>query len=78
MMELPEELRAAVERRLMEQGFRNYRSLAGWIRDQGHEISVSCVKRYGVRLARDLESTRLAMAQVRAIAGAVPGGAGAM
>jgi hypothetical protein len=36
-MGLPEELRKKVERHLIEQGFRNYRGLAEWIRQQGDQ-----------------------------------------
>jgi hypothetical protein len=57
-MRLPEKLRKVVERRLIEQEFRNYEGVAQWIRRQGHEISVNSLQRYGMSLARDLEATR--------------------
>jgi hypothetical protein len=73
-MGLPEELRKTVERHLIEQGFHNYKGLAEWIRQQGHEISVNSLRRYGMSLARDRETTT---AQQRARAKALPGGYGA-
>ena len=76
-MKLPEELREMVERRLIEQGFRNYKGLAQWIRQQGHEISVNSLQRYGRSLAQDLETTRIATAGPRVRAEALPSGSGA-
>jgi len=76
-MKLPEGLRKTVERRLLEQGFRNYKGLAQWIRQQGHEISVNSLHRYGMSLARDLDTTRLATARQRVRAEALPSGSGA-
>jgi Protein of unknown function (DUF3486) len=57
-MRLPEELRKRVERRLAKQGFRDYMGLAQWLQRQGHEISASSLRRYGMSLARDLGATR--------------------
>ena len=76
-MGLPEELRNTLQRRLIEQGFHDYGTLAQWLRQQGHEISTNSLQRFGLRLARDLETTRLVAPQARAIAEALPGGAGA-
>jgi hypothetical protein len=78
VMALPEKLRKTLERRMIEQGFYNYRVLAELARQQGYEISVKSLQRYGMRLARDLDALRLARAQARAIAETLPGGAGAM
>jgi Protein of unknown function (DUF3486) len=77
VMRLPEKLRKTVDRRLIEQQFRNYKGLVQWIRRQGHEISVNSLRRYGMSLARDLEETPLVTAQQRARAEALPGGSGA-
>jgi hypothetical protein len=76
-MRLPEKLRKTVERRLTEQGFRDYEDLAQWIQRQGHKISVNSLQRYGMSLARDPKTTRLAAAQQRVIAEALPGGSSA-
>jgi hypothetical protein len=77
VMGLPEELRNTLQRRLIEQGFHDYRTLAQWLRQQGHEISTSSLQRFGIRLARDLETTRLVAPPAHAMAKALPGGAGA-
>jgi Protein of unknown function (DUF3486) len=76
-MGLPQELRNVVERRLIEQGFADYRGLADWIRQQGHEISANSLRRFGAHLAREQDTTRSATGQQRARAEALPVGAGA-
>ncbi len=58
VMKLPEELRKQVERRLTKHGFRDYNGLAQWLQRQGHEISVSSLRRYGMSLVRDVGATR--------------------
>jgi len=73
-MELPEELRKTLERRIIQQDFHHYKQLAEWARQQGYEISVKSLQRYGMRLARDLETVQLAIAQARVIAETLPGG----
>jgi phytoene dehydrogenase-like protein len=75
---LPQGLRSAVDRRLIERGFRDYKGLAEWVRQQGHEISKDSLQRYGMRMAHELATTRLAIVQARVIADALPGGAGAL
>lgn len=59
---LPEELRKVVERRLTEPEFHDYKGLAEWIRQRGHEISPSSLRRFGVQLAHP----QLATTQERA------------
>jgi hypothetical protein len=75
LMDLPKEPRDAVDSQLIEQGFSHYKQLAAWIRQNGHNISLSSLKRYGLRLQRDLETTQLAVLQARVVAEALPGGA---
>lgn len=72
--ELPEKLRKKLEQRLIRQGFRDYKGLAEWIRKQGHEIPVNSLRRYGMSLARDLKTTRLATPRRRAGAQPLPDG----
>jgi hypothetical protein len=74
LMDLPKELRDAVDSQLIEQSFSNYKELATWIRQHGHNISLSSLKRYGLRLQRDLETTQRAVLQARVVAEALPGG----
>src|SRR5690348_3676054 len=56
MIRLPERLRKSVARRVIKQGFRNYKPLAQWVRRQGHDISVDSLRRFGVRLATELKT----------------------
>jgi hypothetical protein len=53
---LPEELRNVIEHRLVESGFHDYKALAEWIRQQGHEISPDSLRRFGARLAQGVET----------------------
>ncbi len=72
VFKLPPELRKQVERRLVEQGFHNYQAVADWVREQGYDISLAALGRYGVRFRRQLEGTQLAVLQARAIVEAAP------
>jgi hypothetical protein len=78
VMRLPEELRTAVDRHLIDQSFRNYKAIANWIQRQSHEISLSSLKRYGLRLQQELQKTQLVVLQARIISEALPGGADAI
>ncbi|HZP45346.1 MAG TPA: phage protein Gp27 family protein [Candidatus Binataceae bacterium] len=70
---LPAELRRELDERLLDNGFADYRGLAAWLRERGHEIGVETIRRYGSKLERRLEAVRLATLQARA---AVPTGVG--
>jgi hypothetical protein len=54
---LPAELRAELDRRLIEGGFSHYRLLAAWLESQGYEISKSALHHYGSDLEADFERT---------------------
>jgi Protein of unknown function (DUF3486) len=72
LFKLPLELRRQVERRLVEQGFYNYKAVLDWVRTQGYNISRLALYRYGARFRRQLEGTQLAVLQARAIVEAAP------
>jgi hypothetical protein len=61
LFKLPLELRKQVERRLVEQGFYNYRAVLDWARAQGYNISRIALYRYRARFRRQLERTQLAV-----------------
>lgn len=44
---MPKEVRAELEKRIVEGGFANYRGLAKWLKDNGYAISRSAVHRHG-------------------------------
>ena len=56
---LPPYIRQEVERRLFENGFRDYEGLAQWVRGQGYEISDDSLWRYGHSLQQQLAAVHL-------------------
>jgi hypothetical protein len=52
--QLPEEVRADLERELIDRGFAGYEALSEWLAERGHEISKSALHRHGSRLERRL------------------------
>jgi len=64
---LPSYIRQEVERRLFENGFRDYEGLAQWVRGQGYEISDDSLWRYGHSLQQQLAAVRLTMGAARAL-----------
>jgi hypothetical protein len=65
---LPSYIRQEVERRLFENGFRDYERLAQWVRAQGFEISDDSLWRYGRALQEQLAAVELTVRHVRALA----------
>lgn len=67
---LPPEIRAELDRRLVDAGFADYEALSAWLAERGHEISKSAVHRYGQQLEKRIEellvSQRTAEALVKA------------
>jgi len=65
---LPAYIRQEIERRLFENGFRDYEGLAQWVRGQGYEISDDSLWRYGRALQQQLAAAQLTMRHARALA----------
>jgi hypothetical protein len=65
---LPPHIRQEVERRLFENGFRDYEGLAQWVRGQGYEISDDSLWRYGRALQQQFMATQLTVRQACALA----------
>ncbi len=65
---LPPYIRQEVNRRLFENGFRDYEGLAQWVRGQGYEISDDSLWRYGRALRDHLAATDLTVRHARALA----------
>ncbi len=65
---LPACIRQEVERRLFENGFRDYEGLAQWVRGQGYEISDDSLWRYGRALQQQLAAAELTVRHARALA----------
>src|SRR5260370_36599110 len=65
---LPAYVRQEVERRLFENGFRDYEGLAQSVGDQGYEISDDSLWRYGRGLQQQLAAAKLTVHHARALA----------
>ena len=65
---LPAYIRQEVDRRLFENGFRDYEGLAQWVRGQGYEISDDSLWRYGRTLREHLAAAELSVRYARALA----------
>jgi hypothetical protein len=65
---LPAYLRQEIERRLFQNGFRDYEGLAKWVRDQGYNISDDSLWRYGRSLQQEIHAARVSALQAAALA----------
>jgi len=54
---LPAELRAELDRRLIDSGFGGYVALSDWLEQQGYHIGKSALHSYGQDLEQDFERT---------------------
>jgi Protein of unknown function (DUF3486) len=75
---MPKEVRAELDKRIVDGGFANYRGLAKWLNDNGYQIGKSAVHHHGEKLERRLEAVKRATEQARAIAEASPDDEAAM
>ncbi|WP_371398678.1 DUF3486 family protein [Algimonas porphyrae] len=55
--------RAELDRRIKENGFGGYRTLAAWLQERGYEISKSSVHAYGQELEQQCKKIRIATEQ---------------
>lgn len=70
--QLPDELRAELDRRLIDGGFSGYVALADWLTAAGFEIGKSAVGAYGQRMQRKLDAIRASTEAARLISQAAP------
>ncbi len=75
---LPDDVRGALNARLIEQSFSGYAGLSAWLEDQGYEIKKSALHAYGSRFEDRLSSMRMATEQAKAIVAGSPDDEGAM
>jgi hypothetical protein len=78
VFELPPDIRAALDRRLVERGFQGYDELAQWLADTGHTVSRSAIHRYGQSFADTTERIRLSTQMAVTLGDAAGDDAGAM
>ncbi|MDO5625023.1 MAG: DUF3486 family protein [Pseudomonadota bacterium] len=72
VQQLPDEVRQALEQRLIAGGFSDYVGLAEWLAEQGFEISKSSLHRWGSDFEDRVKALQLATHQARALAEAAP------
>jgi len=73
---LPKEIRAELDRRLIESGFSDYQGLSDWLKEQGIEIGKSAIGNYGKKLESQLAELKLSHNFAQAYAQALPDDAG--
>lgn len=71
IINLPPEIKAELDRRLITGGFRDYEGLADWLQEQGYDISRSGVHRYGQEFEAKCEAIKVATEQAKAIVSVV-------
>ena len=76
--QLPAEVRAALDQRLIAGGFGGYVALSEWLAERGFAIGKSALAAHGARLERRIEALRLATQQAEALVAAAPDDAGAV
>lgn len=70
--QLPDDVRQALEQRLIAGGFSDYTGLSEWLAEQGHEISRSAVWRWGTDFEDRVKALQMATQQAHALAEAAP------
>ncbi len=75
---LPEEIKQALDKRLITGGFSDYVALSAWLAEQGYEISKSSLHRYGSEFEQRLSAIKIATEQAQAIAEAAGDDQGAL
>lgn len=70
--QLPQEIREALERRLIQGAFSGYVALEEWLAEQGFEISKSAIHRFGQRLERQMAAIKASTEMAKAIVSAAP------
>lgn len=67
VLSLPDDIKASLDKRLINGGFSDYTSLATWLEEEGYEISRSSLHRYGSEFETRLGAIRIATEQARAV-----------
>jgi len=75
---LPPQVKTELDQKLLTGKFCDYSALAGWLQDQGYDISRSAIHRYGQNFEERLASITMATEQAKAVAEAAKDDEGAM
>lgn len=78
VLQLPDEVRQALEQKLIGGGFADYQGLAEWLAEKGYAVSKSALHRFGQDFEERCQLLRTATQQARAIVDATPDDEGAM
>lgn len=70
--QLPEALRADLDRRLAKSGFGGYVALSQWLAEQGYSIGKSALGEYGAQMQKKLERIKASTLAARMVADAAP------
>lgn len=76
--QLPAEVRAELDARLVRNGFSDYRGLAEWLTTLGYEIRKSAIHTYGQKFEDRCAALKMATQQAQAIVAESPDDEGAM
>ncbi len=76
--DLPADVRSELERRLLRNGFSQYRELAEWLQEAGFEITKSSVQRFGKPFEERMRALKIATDQAKALAAEAGDDEGAM
>lgn len=75
---LPEDVRQALEQRLIAQSFSGYEALETWLEEQGYGITKSSLHRWGSKFEDRVRALKIATDQAKAIVESSPDDDGAM
>lgn len=70
--QLPDELRKALERKLVDNGFADYKGLESWLAEQGYSISHAAIHRHGQELEQRLAMIKASTEAAEMITEAAP------
>ena len=76
--QLPEDVKAELDQKLIQTGFSGYLALEGWLEEKGLGISKSALHRYGQQFEERVSALKQATDQAKAIVEASPDEGGAM
>ena len=71
ILQLPKDIQAELNKRLVKNGFADYQGLADWLAENGFQISKSSIHRHGQQFEERLSAIKIATEQARAITEAV-------
>jgi hypothetical protein len=78
VFDLPEHIKSALDKRLAEGGFQDYKGLSDWLALMGWQLSKSAIHRYGQNFAEKLSTLKLVTEQAKAVVEAAPDKEGAV